>query len=79
EPYKNGQIKAKQGDAYIALVRFTKEGPEIESINAYGASANPKSPHYTDQMDLFVKQQTKKMTLNKTEVLQQAKRVYHPQ
>ncbi len=79
EPYKNGQIKAKQGDAYIALVRFTKDGPEIESINAYGASANPKSPHYTDQMDLFVKQQTKKMTLNKAEVLQQAKRVYHPQ
>jgi len=79
DPYKNGQIKAKQGDAYIALVRFGKDGPEIESINAYGASANPKSPHYTDQMDLFVKQQTKKMTLNKAEVLQQAKRVYHPQ
>ncbi|MEY3679219.1 MAG: hypothetical protein RI924_1360 [Bacteroidota bacterium] len=79
DPYKNGQIKAKQGDAYIALVRFTKEGPEIESINAYGASANPKSPHYTDQMDLFVKQQTKKMTLNKAEVLRKAKRVYHPQ
>ena len=79
DPYKNGQIKAKQGDAYIALVRFGEDGPEIESINAYGASANPKSPHYTDQMDLFVKQQTKKMTLNKAEVLQQAKRVYHPQ
>jgi hypothetical protein len=30
-------------------------------------------------MDLFVKQQTKKMTLNKAEVLQQAKRIYHPQ
>lgn len=79
DPYKNGQIKAKQGDAYIALVRFTKDGPEIESINCYGASADPKSPHYTDQMDLFVKQQTKKMTLNKLEVLSQAKRIYHPQ
>lgn len=78
EPYKNGRIKAKQGDAYIALVRFTKDGPEIESINCYGASADPKSPHYTDQMDLFVKQQTKKMSLNKLEVLSQAKRIYHP-
>jgi acyl-homoserine-lactone acylase len=79
DPLKNGQIKAKQGDAYIALVRFTKDGPEIESINCYGASADPKSPHYTDQMDLFVKQQTKKMSLNKLEVLSQAKRIYHPQ
>jgi acyl-homoserine-lactone acylase len=79
EPYKNGQIKDIQGDAYIELVRFTKDGPEIESVNCYGASADPKSPHYTDQMPLFVKQQTKKMTLNKTEVLRTAERIYHPQ
>lgn len=79
EPYKAGQIKTKQGDAYIELVRFTKDGPEIESINCYGASANPESPHYTDQMGLFVNQQTKKMTLNKLEVLRTAKRIYHPQ
>ncbi|MFM6976704.1 MAG: acylase [Sphingobacteriaceae bacterium] len=79
EPYKNGQIKGKQGEAYIELVRFTKDGPEIESINCYGASANPKSPHYTDQMPLYVKQQTKKMTLNKAEVLKQSKNIYHPQ
>jgi acyl-homoserine-lactone acylase len=79
EPYKNGQIKDIQGDAYIELVRFTKDGPEIESVNCYGASADPKSPHYTDQMPIFVKQQTKKMTLNKTEVLRTAERIYHPQ
>ena len=79
EPYKNGQIKDIQGDAYIELVHFTKDGIEIESINCYGASADPKSPHYTDQMPLFVKQQTKKMTLNKTEVLRTAERIYHPQ
>lgn len=79
EPLKNGQIKAKQGEAYIALVRFTKDGPEIESINCYGASADPKSPHYTDQMEMYVKQQTKKMTLNKSDVLKEAKKIYHPQ
>ncbi|MFM6954877.1 MAG: penicillin acylase family protein [Sphingobacteriaceae bacterium] len=79
EPYKNGQIKDMQGDAYIELVHFAKDGPEIESVNCYGASADPKSVHYTDQMPLFVKQQTKKMTLNKTEVLRTAERIYHPQ
>ncbi|MFX9638672.1 hypothetical protein ABTO85_19410, partial [Acinetobacter baumannii] len=32
-PYKNGMVKGNQGDAYIELVRFTKSGPVIESLN----------------------------------------------
>lgn len=79
EPLKNGQVKVTQGESYIELVRFTADGPEIESVNCYGASSNPKSPHYDDQMELFVKQQTKKMTLNKADVFRQAKAIYHPQ
>lgn len=38
-PYKDGKWKGNQGDAYIELVRFTKDGPQIESLNVYGASA----------------------------------------
>ncbi len=78
-PYKNGMLKGNQGDAYIELVRFTKDGPIIESINTYGASARKNSPHYTDQMDMYVKQQTKPMTLNKKEVYATAEKIYHPQ
>lgn len=59
-PHKDGMYKGNQGDAYIELVRFTKDGPIIESINVYGASARKDSPHYTDQMEMYVKQQTKK-------------------
>jgi acyl-homoserine-lactone acylase len=77
-PYKDGMYKGNQGDAYIELVRFTKEGPTIESINVYGASARKESPHYTDQMGMYVKQETKTMTLNKTIVYQQAVKNYHP-
>lgn len=77
--YKNGLLKGNQGDAYIELVKFTKNGPEIESINAYGASARKDSPHYTDQMELYSKQQTKKMTLKKDEVYKNAERIYHPE
>lgn len=78
-PYKDGKWKGNQGDAYIELVRFTKDGPQIESLNVYGASAKKDSPHYTDQMEMFTRQQTKKMTLNKAEVYKNAKSLYHPQ
>lgn len=77
-PYKDGMYKGNQGDAYIELVRFTKDGPIIESVNVYGASARKESPHYTDQMDMYVKQQTKTMTLNKATVYQQAVKKYNP-
>jgi acyl-homoserine-lactone acylase len=80
EPYKNGMRKVISGDAYICFVRYPKDGslPLIESVNTFGASMHPNSPHYKDQMELFQKQQTKRMTLDKQEVLRNAERVYHP-
>lgn len=79
EPYKDGRVKGRQGESYIELVRFTKEGPQIESINCYGASNNPGSKHYSDQMELFVQQKTKPMSLDKATVYKTAASVYHPQ
>lgn len=76
---KDGTLRPFAGDSYIELVKFSKKGPEIFSINAYGASADPESPHYDDQMDNFVNQKLRKMTLDKAEVLEKAVRVYHPQ
>jgi acyl-homoserine-lactone acylase len=79
DPYKNGMRKVISGDAYICFVRYPKIGlPIIESVNTFGASSNPASPHYKDQMTMFQNQQTKHMTLNKQEVLKTAERVYHP-
>ncbi|MGZ8523082.1 MAG: penicillin acylase family protein [Chitinophagaceae bacterium] len=78
-PYINGRRKVISGDAYICLVRYPKNRlPIIESVNTFGASSHPGSPHYKDQMTMFQKQQTKKMTLDKREVLDKAERVYHP-
>jgi len=80
ESYKNGLRKVTGGDAYICFVRYPKNGglPQIESVNTFGASMHPGSPHFKDQMALFLNQQTKPMTLDKQEVLRTAKRVYHP-
>ncbi len=80
EPYKNGMWKVTGGDAYICFVRYPKNGglPQIESVNTFGASMHPDSPHFKDQMEMFQQQQTKKMTLDKQEVLKTAKKIYHP-
>jgi acyl-homoserine-lactone acylase len=78
-PYKNGMVKNDYGDAYIELVRFPKNGlPIIESINAFGASNHPGSPHYKDQTPMYLQQQTKKMSLDKDVVMKKAVRTYHP-
>lgn len=79
EPWANGKLRSIGGDGLIMFVRFAKEGlPKIETINMYGASAKPGNKHFDDQVDMYLKQQTKKMTLDKTEVYKNAERVYHP-
>jgi len=81
ESYKNGLWKVTGGDAYICFVRYPRDGslPKIESVNTFGASMDPASPHFKDQMTLFLNQQTKPMTLDKQEVLRTAKKIYHPE
>ena len=77
--FKNGRVKAFQGESYIMLIRYPVEGlPIIETVNVYGASNQPESPHYDDQMLLFVNQERKSMTLDLEKVRAEAERIYHP-
>ena len=78
-PFKNGLRRINTGDAYICFVRYPKDGlPIIESVNTFGASSRPGSPHYKDQMSMFLNHQTKRMSLDKQEVLKTAERIYSP-
>ncbi len=80
EPYKNGTLKSVGGDGLIMFVRFAKEGlPQIETINMYGASAKPGNKHFDDQVEMYLQQKTKTMTLDKATVYKNAERVYHPE
>lgn len=76
---EDGTIRPRVGESYIQLVRFSEQGAEMETINAYGASAKPGSSHFTDQMRLFTQQQLKPMTLNRETIFRTAKSIYHPQ
>lgn len=75
---KDGRLYSRVGDSYVELVRFSQDGVEIESVNAYGSSARPESPHYTDQMQLYVQQKRKIMYLDWEKVKSKAIRIYHP-
>ena len=77
-PYKNGKIRVFAGESYIGLIRFTKDGPEMESIISYGNSDNSESEHYSDQMELYSKFKTKKMTFDKDIIYREAKSIYRP-
>jgi acyl-homoserine-lactone acylase len=77
-PYKDGKHKVTQGESYIGLVRFNKKGPVLESIISYGNSNNPNSEHYSDQMELYSKFKTKKMTFDKEKIYREAKSIYNP-
>ena len=79
EKHKDGKLKSIGGDGLIMFVGFAKNClPKIESINIYGARANPNSKHFNDQVEMYLKQQTKTISLDKKEVYRTAERVYHP-
>ncbi|SMG10576.1 acyl-homoserine-lactone acylase [Marivirga sericea] len=71
--------KTYVGESYILLAQFGEGLPKLESIMPYGASSKPESPHYTDQMEMFVNKEMKPMTLDKEEIYKNAARIYHPQ
>lgn len=75
----DGRNRMRAGDGYVQLTQFTKDGPIIQSINAFGSSSFADSQHSTDQMAPFAKHELKKMSLNKAEVYKHAKRIYHPE
>jgi acyl-homoserine-lactone acylase len=76
--YIDGKVKAVSGDSYIMLVRYGNDEVEIETVLPYGVSTHSDSPHYTDQMPLYVSHKRKKMYLNKEEILKNADRIYNP-
>ncbi|HMI79568.1 MAG TPA: penicillin acylase family protein, partial [Ferruginibacter sp.] len=77
--YKEGKLRSIGGDGLIMFVRFPRQGlPQIETINMYGASAKPGNRHFDDQVEMYLQQKTKKMTLDKAMVYKNAERIYHP-
>ena len=76
--YKDGKIRVTHGESYIQFAKFSKKGTEIESIISYGSSDHEDSKYYSDQMDIYKKFGTKKMSFDREENYKKAVRIYNP-
>jgi acyl-homoserine-lactone acylase len=76
----DGKMRVRHGDSYIMLMRWDKDGKvQSESIQPYGsATTRSESPHYTDQMKLFVAGQYKPVHFEWADAVKNAKRRYRP-
>ena len=75
---EDGKVRAVSGESYIMLIKYSEDGPEVETILPFGNSSNSTSPHYTDQMKMYTEKKLKIMTLDKDEILSRAVRIYSP-
>ncbi|MEY3634585.1 MAG: hypothetical protein RLZZ61_995 [Pseudomonadota bacterium] len=74
----DSKMRVRHGDSYIMLMRWDKDGKvQSESIQPYGsATTRPESPHYTDQMKLFVAGRYKPVHFEWADAVKNAKRRY---
>ncbi len=65
------------GNSYLAVVEFA---PSVRagSLLVFGESANPKSPHFFDQAELYSTKQYKPVWFELKEIKRNLERSYHP-
>jgi acyl-homoserine-lactone acylase len=77
-PFEKGTAKPMHGESYIMILQYSNDGVLIETVLPYGNSRNSAGPHYTDQMEMYARQERKTMTLNRNLIESTAKSHYHP-
>jgi acyl-homoserine-lactone acylase len=74
-----GAVFMGGGDSFIMLVNWDKQGAvSSQSVVPYGSSSRPNSPHYTDQMKLFVEKQFKPVHFEWADALAHGGKPYRP-
>lgn len=76
----DGTLHGVAGDTLIMFVTWDKDGKVLaQSISPYGATeSHPNSPHYNDQLPLFVKMQTKPVWFTDAELKGHIEASYRP-
>ncbi|XUU61993.1 penicillin acylase family protein [Erythrobacter sp. HA6-11] len=75
----DGRLSLVHGDSFIQWVEWPADGGRVtsRSIQPFGAATTrPDSPHYTDQMQMFVDHQLKPVHFWREDVMKNAQRRY---
>jgi len=73
-----GKLVGYQGDSYILIAEFAKDGIRSYSRHQYGNSNRKTSKHYADQAPYFVKRKLKRIYRSKEQLLKNKAKAYHP-
>ncbi|MGW6443398.1 penicillin acylase family protein [Lentzea sp. NPDC055074] len=60
------------GTSFVMAVELTRDGPRMSSLLVYGQSADPASPHHTDQARLYARKQWVKGEFTEREIARNA-------
>lgn len=77
---ETGTLTMVSGDGLHMLAEWAPgaEFPDVFAVHQFGASNDPVSPHYTDQMDAFAAQQLRRVPMQEAEVRAEAAVIYRP-
>ena len=80
EGLEKGQVHGRAGDCYVLIAAWDKEGRlRSRAIHQYGSATSlPASPHYADQVPLFVARETRPVWLDEADIRANLEREYRP-
>jgi acyl-homoserine-lactone acylase len=76
-PQKTKRIYGDRGNSFVAVVEFGKK-VRAKSILAGGNNANPASPHFADQAEMYSRGQFKDVLFYKEDIEKHLERKYRP-
>jgi acyl-homoserine lactone acylase PvdQ len=76
----DGRLKITDGDSYVLMVIWDKDGKvHSMSVHQFGsATLHPESPHYADQSPLMANRQLKPVWFDEADIRQHLEREYIP-
>jgi penicillin amidase/acyl-homoserine-lactone acylase len=77
---ESGVLTMVSGDGLHMLAEWAPGAayPDVFAVHQFGASNDPASPHYADQMDAFAAQQLRRVPMREADVRAQASAIYAP-
>ena len=65
---RHGGYGVTYGTSFTMVVEMTPEGPKGRGFLAYGQSSDPTSPHFADQVDLYVRKEMRPLRFTMEEI-----------